>query len=79
MTAERAKQLLFCTLQLIRQHQEQQGKDPNDTDDRLFSELDMEVSEVKEIYAPYHVSVYVGSCFPDAESPKDFDVKYFDK
>ena len=79
MTIERAKQLLFCTLQLIRQYRENQGKDPSDTDDLLFSELDMEVSEVEEIYAPYHVTVNTSSCYRDSESPKDFDKKYFDK
>lgn len=79
MTVERAKQLLFCTLQLIRQYREKEGHDPTDTDDLLFSELDMEMSEVEEVYAPYHVSVNVSSCFRDNESPKNFDIKYFDK
>ena len=78
MSVERAKQLLFCVLQLIRQYREKQGFDPNDTDDLLFSELDMEISEVEEIYEPYKDSVNTSSCFKNNESPKDFDRKYFD-
>ena len=77
MTAERAKQIAFQALQLIRIKREETGHDPNDTDDWLFSELDVERGELAEIFKPYGVLYYAGSCFPDGESPKDYDRKHF--
>ena len=80
MTAERAKQIAFCVLQYIRQNAESAGNDPVDTDDKLFSEFDIEIGELEEIYQPYpKIKVYSGSCFENGHSPKDFDRKYFCK
>lgn len=84
MNDKRAKQLLFCALQLLRKreidhYRESSGAFPDwkDVDDYIFSELDMEKHELEEIYAPYQVLVYSGSCYEDGESPKNFDTKYF--
>ena len=78
MSAQRAKQLLFEVLQLFRQKAEKEGQDPKDFDDWLFSELDMEIQELEEIYAPYpNITVYGASCYEQEQSPKDFDNKYF--
>ena len=78
MSAERAKQLLFEVLQLFRHKAEADGNDPNDFDDWLFSELDMEIQELEEIYKPYpNIHVYGRSCYEQEQSPKDFDKKYF--
>lgn len=80
MTTERAKQIAFCALQYIRQNAEKEGKDPIDFDDELFSNFDIEIGELEEIYKPYpEIRVYAGSCFEDEHSPKDFDRKYFCK
>ena len=77
MTIERAKQLLFCTIQLLRQERLHEFSDWKDADDALFSDLDIEIGELEEIYNPYHVMVYGGSCFEDEHSPKDYDMRYY--
>lgn len=77
MSAQRAKQIAFCLIQLIRKMEERTGHDPNDTDDWLFSELDIEKGELLEIFKPYNIPVYTASCFSDGESPKNFDREYF--
>ena len=79
MGYDRAKQIAFCCLQLMRQTAEQSGKDPHDYDDQLFSELDIEVQELEELYAPYGVSVYGGSYFETGQSPKNYDKVFFSK
>ena len=78
MTAERAKQISFCVLQYIRQNAEKDGKDPVDFDDELFSNFDIEIGELEEIYKPYpEIIIYAGSCYEDEHSPKDFDKRFF--
>ena len=82
MSTERAKQIAFCALQLIRQEREKQGFDPKDTDDWLFSELDIEINELEEIYQPYKdagIQVYGNACFENEQSPKDYDRTHFCK
>ena len=80
MTVERAKQIAFCALQYIRQDAESLGKDTVDFDDYLFSEFDIEIGELKEIYEPYpNIDVYANSCFKDGQSPKNFDKRFFYK
>lgn len=79
MTCARAKQIAFEVIQLIRQERERKGHDPNDTDDVLFSELDVEIGELEELFKPYGIRVYGGSCFEDGQSPKDYDRKHFPK
>ena len=78
MSAQRAKQIIFEILQLFRRKAESEGRDPKDFDDWLFSELDMEIQELEEIYAPYSgVTIYGASCYETGQRPKNFDVKYF--
>lgn len=80
MDEKRAKQIAFQALQLIRQEAERTGRDPADTDDWLFSELDAERSEILEIFAPYGVHApQLDSAFPDGNSPKDYDRKHFSR
>lgn len=77
LSCARAKQLLFETLQLIRRTEEKNGHDPVDIDDSLFSKIDIEKSELEEIFRPYNISVNSNSCFNDNESPKNYDKIYF--
>ena len=77
MTIERARQLLFCTIQLLRQERRYAFSDWKDVDDDLFSNLDIEIGELEEIYDPYGVMVYGDSCFENGQSPKDYDVRYY--
>lgn len=77
MTIERAKQLLFCTIQLLRQERMHAFSDWKDADDELFSDLDIEIGELEDIYDPYGIMVYGGSCFENGQSPKDYDVRYY--
>ena len=77
LTLARAKEIAFCALELIRQTREKAHHDPKDTDDWLFSELDMEKSEVTELFAPYGITPYLGSCYEDGQSPHDFATRYF--
>lgn len=80
MDAKRAKQIAFQALQLIRKEAERSGRDPADTDDWLFSELDAERNEILEIFAPYGIRApLLGSAFPDGSSPKDYDRKHFSR
>lgn len=80
MDANRAKQIAFCALQLLRKEmsKEMPNADWKDVDDALFSELDIEIGELEEIYKPYpDALVYAGSCFENEQSPKDYDVVHF--
>lgn len=77
MTLLRARQIAFCALQLIRQEREKKGHDPVDTDDWLFSELDMEKQEVADLFGTYGVYPYTGSCFDNGDSPKNYDTVHF--
>lgn len=77
MTKERLLQIAFQAIQMLRKTERKPGKDWKDIDDYIFSELDIEKGELLEIFEPYSSMVYVGSCFPDGESPKDYDAKYF--
>lgn len=79
MTVERAKQIAFCTLQLIRQEEVKKGRDSVDVDDWLFSELDLETSEIIELFDPYQIHPYTGSAYIDGDSPKNFDREYYAK
>lgn len=80
MDAERAKQIAFQALQLIRMEAEKSGRDTVDTDDWLFSEMDAERGEILEIFAPYGIRApRLDSAFPDGNSPKDYDRKYFSR
>lgn len=83
MTAERAKQVAFCALQMLRRELNRRADgskaDWKNVDDYIFSELDIEIGELEEIYAPYKsASVYGGSCFEDDHSPKDYDHRFYD-
>lgn len=80
MDVARAKQIAFCALQLLRKEmgKEMPNADWKDIDDVLFSELDIEMGELEEIYKPYpDVLVYAGSCFVNGQSPKDYDTVHF--
>lgn len=73
----RLKQLLFQALQLLRKYVAAANAncDWKSADDILFSELDMEIGELAEIYDEAGVTVSGASCFEDGESPKDYFVK----
>ena len=77
LSAGRLSQIAFQALQLVRLEAGRAGRDPTDVDDWLFSELDLEASEALALFEPYGVAVHTASCFPDGESPKDYDVKHF--
>lgn len=77
LPARRLHQIAFCALQLIRIKSERRGMDPKDTDDWLFSELDLEKSEIRKLFDPYGVPVYSGSAFDDGTSPKNYDELFF--
>lgn len=78
LTPERTKQIAFQAIQLARQLAKRDFHDPNDADDWLFSEIDLEINEAREIFANYpNTRPYLGSCYPDGTSPKDFDVRHF--
>ena len=72
MSPERCKDILFCTLQTLRDELIDKFYDSKDCDDYIFSLLDMEVSEILEIYEPRGVLIYTGSAFKDGTSPKDY-------
>ena len=77
LTQMRAVQIAFQALQLIRKLETQKGRDWKDVDDWLFSELDLEIGELEQIYNYYNVMVYGSSCYEDGQSPKDYDVRHF--
>lgn len=77
MTADRAKQIAYQAIQLIREERERDGHDPADTDDWMFSEMDIEKSELEEIFRPYGVHCGTRSCFDDGTSPKNYDREHF--
>lgn len=84
ITAERYKQIAFQTIQMLRKvthtRKDFNGRDWKDTDDWVFSELDLEKQELIEIFSGYSdACIYTGSCFDNGESPKDYDQKYFNK
>ena len=80
LTLDRAKQLLFQTIELLRNTSNMSSSDLKDRDDWLFSEIDAEVGEIEDVYAPYKQSALISldSCFDDGESPKNFDRVYFE-
>ena len=76
--SDRAQQIAFCAIQLLRKELRKEFHDWKDADDYIFSELDLEESELKTLFAPYpHADVYTGSCHRDGDSKKDFDVRYY--
>lgn len=77
MDAARAKQIAFCALQLLREEETKNFADWKSRDDWIFSELDIERSELFEIFDPYGDVPHSASCFNDGESPKDYDMKHF--
>lgn len=82
LTQKRAKQIAFQAIQLLRRTSMESGgfEDWKDADDWIFSEMDLEIDEVNEIFADYpNTQVYIGSCYSNGVSPKDYDKKYFNK
>ena len=72
MDEKRLKDILFCTLELLRAELQDNFYDRKDCDDFIFSELDMEVSEILEIYDGSKLNIYTGSAFADGTSPKNW-------
>ena len=84
ISTERYKQIAFQAIQLLRKvtHSREafNGNDWKDTDDWVFSELDLEKQELMSIFSGYNGTlIYAGSCFPYGESPKNYDRQFFDK
>ena len=79
LTPERTKQIAFQAIQLARRlAKEHDFSDQKDADDWVFSEMDLEVNEALEIFADYpKTRPYLGSCYPDNTSPKDYDSQHF--
>lgn len=72
MNEQRLKDILLCALELLRAELQDNFYDQKDCDDFIFSELDMEVSEILEIYDGSNLNVYTGSAFMDGTSPKNW-------
>ena len=68
---ERMKELLFETIQLLRNEIRTQFSDWKDADDWLFSQLNLTKSEASEIFDGRAELVYLGSTKDENEPDKD--------
>ena len=80
MTNERLMNVLFYTLEVLRDELSDAFYDSVDRDDYIFSLLDLEEAEVEFIYraAGANWLPYTGSAFANGESPKDWHLQYID-
>lgn len=76
MSPERCKNVLFCMIELLRMELVNEFQDWKDCDDYIFSLLDLEVSEIAEIYADRGIMYHCGSAFEDGTSPKNLHTYY---
>jgi hypothetical protein len=65
MTDKRIMELLLQTLEAFRSTVLKHTHDRKDTDDFVFAELNMSVSEIEEIYAGTDIMLYTGSAIDD--------------
>ncbi len=83
ISADRLRHLLFQTLESYREYLAHTGEfsDWRDADDYLFSNLDIEIGEMEELYADAvpeiicYGCVYGGSCYEDEQSPKNYHLR----
>lgn len=76
MSPERCRDVLFCMIELMRKELCDKFYTMKECDDYIFSLLDLEDSEIAEIYAGRGIIYYVSSAFADGTSPKNLHTFY---